>query len=55
VLTQQIHNYPETVVEHNGNEILELLTFLTGKANLPYRASLDPNVKKLERVQLVFK
>lgn len=55
VLTQQIQQYPESVIEHSGLEMFELLTFLTGKVNYPYKANLDQNVKKFDRVSLVYK
>ena len=55
VLTQQIQLYPDSVIEHSGAEMFELLTFLTGKLNFPYKANMEQNVKKFDRVSLVYK
>jgi len=51
VLTQPISSYPDSVIEHNGSEIFDLLAFLTGKASFPYKANVDINMKRLERAE----
>lgn len=55
VLTQPISSFPDSVIEHNGSEIFELLIFLTGKASFSFRATIDQNMKRFERAELLFK
>lgn len=55
VLTQPISSYPDSVIEHNGSEIFELLIFLTGKQNFSFKANIDQVMKRFERAELLFK
>jgi len=51
VLTSNIQSFPTTIVEHNGHEIFELITFLTGRGSFNFRCSIESNMKRLDRVQ----
>lgn len=55
MLTQPISSFPDSVIEHNGQELFDLLTFLTGKMNFSPRATIDANMKRLERAEHLFK
>ena len=51
VLTQPISSFPDSVIEHNGAEIFELLIFLTGKLSFSFKAHIDQNIKRFERAE----
>jgi hypothetical protein len=55
VLSQPISSFPDSIIEHNGQEIFDLLAFLTGKSAFPYKANVDANMKRLERAEHLFK
>ena len=53
VLATYISKFPHEVLENNGAQFFELITYLTGKA--PGRAALEKVTKKNERIQLLYK
>ncbi|CAD8117028.1 unnamed protein product [Paramecium sonneborni] len=55
VLTTTITMYPEEVINSNGQQIFELITFLTGKQNFSYKQNVDPNWKKSQRAEALYK
>jgi hypothetical protein len=55
VLTQGLQSFPATIIEHNGSEIFELISFLTGRANFPFRANLDGVSKRVDRSARLYK
>lgn len=54
VLTNNIARYPQDVMDSNGGQIFELLTFLTGK-NYPFKARLEGVTKKSEKIKIIYK
>ncbi|CAD8106047.1 unnamed protein product [Paramecium primaurelia] len=55
VLTTSISTYPEDVINSNGQQIFELITFLTGKTTFSYKQNIDPNWKKSQRADVLYK
>ncbi len=54
VLSSYINKFPLDVIEHNGAELYDLITYLTGKTPAG-KATVTPTTKKNERVQLLYK
>ena len=55
VLTQTVLNFPGSVIENNGVEILELITYLTGRQHLSYKVNMEGVSKRVDRCQKLFK
>lgn len=55
VLTQSIVGYPEDVINSNGGQIFEMITFLTGKSSFPYKTAIDPNWKRMQKSEALYK
>lgn len=54
VLTNNIARFPQDVIEDNGAQIFELLTYLKGKSTLT-KAKLEGITKKSEKVKVLYK
>jgi hypothetical protein len=52
VLSIEIDNFPNNVIESNGKEIYELISFLT-KRNPPQMHKFEPGLKKQQRVEQI--
>lgn len=50
VLPSSIESFPNSIIEHQGAEIFELITFLSGKTNFPFKYNLDHLAKRNEKV-----
>lgn len=55
VLTSTIQQFPQSVIEHNGQQIFELITFLTGKTSFPFKANLEGVTKRQDKVERLYK
>lgn len=54
VLQTPIAAFPTSVIESNGHQIFDLITFLTGRTSFSYRVALDHQTKRAERVTNYF-
>ncbi|EGR30900.1 hypothetical protein IMG5_121460 [Ichthyophthirius multifiliis] len=53
VLQQPIVHFPQSVIQSHGSQIFELMTFLTGKQNFPFKYQSDQMIKRVERIKKV--
>lgn len=53
-LNAPIQSFPLDVINNNGIQIFELMTFLIGKS-LNFKAKIDDNMKRGEKIQLLLK
>ncbi|EWS70940.1 flagellar associated protein, putative (macronuclear) [Tetrahymena thermophila SB210] len=49
VLQQPINSFPQSVIEQNGSPVFDLITFLTGRTQFPFRAQIDHLTKRTEK------
>lgn len=55
VLSDNIMSFPETIVEHQGDQLFELLSNLQGGKNLAaMKATIDKNLKRSDRAKQLF-
>ena len=53
VLINGIQNFPADIIQSNGSQVFELIQYLTGKGGFSYKAKIDNNMKKNEKIDLL--
>lgn len=53
-LNAPIQSFPLDVINNNGSQLFELMTFLIGKS-LNFKAKIEDNMKRGEKIQLLLK
>ncbi|KAL4498636.1 hypothetical protein ABPG72_019754 [Tetrahymena utriculariae] len=55
VLTQTIQNFPNSIIESNGFQVFDILTYLSGKTTFNFKANIDSSTKRLEKIEKLYK
>jgi hypothetical protein len=55
VLTQPVSSFPWGVIDNCGNEVFELITYLTGRNMATIKANIEKVTKRIEKTKLLWK
>lgn len=56
ILINAISQFPGSIIEHNGQELFEIITFFTGRTQFPFKAVIESHtMKRSDKVQKLYK